>query len=548
MFYLNYLKAELTRRWGKTLMISLGLAITSAIIITIISLSQSLSASQKKVLDPLSNVGTDIMVSRSVNTENMRDLDEATRTELLKQNNTTTDLSKLGNPGDQFSNDNFLTGTMLTFASTDASKLKTAAVKTYASGLILNVTHQEGKIPKVTSSFTAPGQTIDVNGSVSGDTMRAAFDAAQQKAADDLKAKGIDPNSQEGHQALREAIRANMPAQDFHTQVRTQDKTYTQDVGPISTDIKTENYTVAGVETTKSDIGLILPSQITSGKYFNAADQIVVNQTFADKKTIKVGDKFTLGGKQFTVSGLVDPKLYTNTADLYLPLADLQTLANRKDLINILLVKSSDNKNIDATSKTIAGLFTGAKVTNSKDTAKEVSGSLVSAANLTNKFIGITSIIIILAAFAIVGLLTILSVNKRTREIGTLKAIGWNNSLIVRQILMENIATGLIGAIIGIGLGVLGIYILNHYNISLGATIGSAANNSDGGPGGGFMRRFAGLADTSVKTSVPLKVTYSYLVLALGAGVALIGSILAGGLAAFKTSRMRAQEALRNLE
>ncbi|PJA37102.1 hypothetical protein CO181_04900, partial [candidate division WWE3 bacterium CG_4_9_14_3_um_filter_43_9] len=64
MFYLQYLKAELLRRFGKTFTITFGLAIASAIIITIISASQSLSQAQEKVLNPLENVGTDIMVTR----------------------------------------------------------------------------------------------------------------------------------------------------------------------------------------------------------------------------------------------------------------------------------------------------------------------------------------------------------------------------------------------------------------------------------------------------------------------------------------------------
>src|SRR3972149_4976078 len=99
MFYLAYLKAELLRRWGKTTIIALGLAIASAIIITIISTSQGLSDSQEQVLNPLENVGTDIMVSRSVDTEKMADLEETTRTELMSENRVTPALSTLGKAG-----------------------------------------------------------------------------------------------------------------------------------------------------------------------------------------------------------------------------------------------------------------------------------------------------------------------------------------------------------------------------------------------------------------------------------------------------------------
>lgn len=292
MFYLRYLWAELTRRWGKTLTISLGLAMASAIIIVIISVSQSLSAAQDKVLNPLQNVGTDIMVSRSVSTDNMQSLDETTRTEMMSENRISTDLSKLGSPGDQFVNDTFLPGTMLTFASDEMTKLDSSLVKESAAGLILNVVHQEGKIPQVTAEFKTGGEQFEVNQQISAmtDAERAAVDAARTKAEADLKAKGIDPRSDEGRQLVRDATDKATPERFKNTTFRftAPERTYTQNVGPIATDIKTTNFTVAGVDTAKIDIGLILPNQIVSGTYFNGADQVIASKSYADKNSLQL--------------------------------------------------------------------------------------------------------------------------------------------------------------------------------------------------------------------------------------------------------------------
>ncbi|MFA5070725.1 MAG: FtsX-like permease family protein [Patescibacteria group bacterium] len=552
MFYLRYLWAELTRRWGKTLTVSLGLAMASAIIITILSLSQSLSAEQDKVLNPLQNVGTDIMVTRTVNQDNIESLDETTRADMMKENQISTDLSKLGNPGDQFTSDSFLPGTLLTYDAAEITKLDSSLVANAAAGLILNVTHQEGKIPQVTAEITTGGEQFEVNQEIAEmtDAERAAVDAARTKAENELKAKGIDPRSEEGRQYVREAERNAMPerfrSMTFRFTAPT--RTYKQDIGAISTDITTTNFTVAGVDTTKTDIGLILPDQITSGSYFNGENQVVVNQSYADKNSIKLGDKITLAKQELTVVGLVTPKLYTNTADLYLSLADLQKLAGRESRINVMLVKAANAKDVAQTSEKLSSAFTGATVTDSSDTAREVTGSLVSAANLTNKFIGVTTIIVVIASFIIVSLLTVFSVNKRVREIGTLKAIGWKNSLIVRQIIGENIVIGVIGAALGLGLALGAIVLLNHFNISLTATIGQTSDI--GGPGGfGFVRRFMGTEENAgVTTSVPLKIALDYSILLLGTLVALVGAIVAGSLAALKSSKMKPQEALRHLE
>ncbi|HEX7456183.1 MAG TPA: ABC transporter permease, partial [Candidatus Nanoarchaeia archaeon] len=63
-----------------------------------------------------------------------------------------------------------------------------------------------------------------------------------------------------------------------------------------------------------------------------------------------------------------------------------------------------------------------------------------------------------------------------------------------------------------------------------------------------FMRRFAESANnTPTAANLKLDITFNYLILLLGAGVAILGSVVAGALAAFKASRMKPQEALRQL-
>jgi len=543
MFYLRYLWAELTRRWSKTLMMTLGLAMASAIIITIISVSQSLSSAQDKVLNPLQNVGTDIMVSRTVTPDEITSLDDATKEEALADNRITTDFSKLGDPGESFSNDTLMPGSRLTFASSEAEKIDTSLVEDYAGGLLLNVVHQEGTIPKLAAEIEVGGQSIGFSQRFEmSDEDRQAFADAQAKAMAELKAKGIDPNSEEGRKLMFDSM--PRPSQTVTGEVVVPKEIVRQEIGSFSTDIKTDNFTLAGVDTSKTAIGLILPDQIVEGRYLENSGEIVASRAYAQDKGYALDNKITIGGKEFTLVGIVEPKLYTMTADLYTSLTDAQELSEREGKINVLLVKATSADNVTRAGENVASLFTGAKVTDSSDTAEEVTGSLVSAANLTNKFIGITSVIVIIAAFLIVSLLTILSVNKRVREIGTLKAIGWKNALIVRQILMENIVVGVFGAALGVGVAVLAIAVLNQNNITLSATIG----NSD--IGSRLIRGFmgGGQADASVVADVQLKIAYSYLVILLGSLVAIVGSIVAGGLAAIKSSKMKPQEALRNIE
>jgi len=544
MFVLKYLKGELLHRPGKTVTVALGLAMASAIIITIVSISQSLSTAQKTVLNPLSSVGTDIMVSRTVDQANIQNLDDATREEAMSDNRITMDFATLGNPGEKFSADTMMPGSMLTFEAVDQSKIDTSLVQNYAGGLILNVVHQEGTIPDLAVNVETGGQAIGFSQRFEmTDEMRAEFEAAQQKAIADIRAKGIDPNSPAGREAVRAAT--PRPSSTVSGTVEVPKEVINQKVGSFSTDVSSNNYTLGGVDTSKTDIGLILPSQIVEGRYLQNANEVVATRAFAQKKNYALNGTVSINNKDFTLVGIVDPKLYTMSADMYVSLADAQTLSDRAGRINVLLVKSTNADNVSAAGDSVAALFTGAKVTDASETADQVTGSLVNASNLTNKFIGITSVVVVAAALIIVSLLTVLSVNKRVRELGTLKAIGWSNGMIVRQIVTENIVVGIIGAAAGIGLGLLGLYLVNHFDIQLSATFQKTASE-----GFGFMRRFGGDSEAAAgtTTAVPLHVNPSAMVLGLGAGVAILGAIVASLFASLKASRMKPQEALRNIE
>jgi len=537
MFYLQYLKAELIKRLGKTITISLGLGITSAIIVAIVSVSQGLSNTQKQVLNPLENVGTDLVLTRSIGQEEMRTLDEATRTEYAQENRVTTDLSKLGKAGDNFKLDTFLAGNMLSFSTDELKKMDASLVKDYAAGLILNVMHQEGKIPEIVAEFKTQEQEMQI-APLTAEEEKAINDA-RTKAMEELKAKGIDPRSDEGRQYIRDAVNAVTPERMKKFRIPAQ--TFRQQLNTPQTDIKTENFTVAGVDLTKSALGLILKDQIVQGNYFTGEDQAVVNISYAQKKGLKIGDKINLANKDFNIVGFVEPKLYAYPADIYLPLATLQKLAGKENRVNIVLIKSSNASSVEETSKKLADIFVGAKVSDSADLAKQVTGSLINAANLTNKFVGLVTLIVILAGFIIVSLLSLLSLNKRVNELGTLKAIGWSDALVVRQVFLENLVLGILGGLVGIGIGMLFIYIINRFDISL------TANFLGGGSMQEMARRFLGQSGTKVAT-VKLKIDYSYLVMLIGGGVALLGSILAGGVSAFRTIKLKPSEAIRKVE
>ena len=63
---------------------------------------------------------------------------------------------------------------------------------------------------------------------------------------------------------------------------------------------------------------------------------------------------------------------------------------------------------------------------------------------------------------------------KRVRELGTLKALGWSQRLVVRQVTGEALAQGLLGGAIGVVLGIAGAALIEALAPSLEATVNAA--------------------------------------------------------------------------
>ena len=97
-------------------------------------------------------------------------------------------------------------------------------------------------------------------------------------------------------------------------------------------------------------------------------------------------------------------------------------------------------------------------------------GSLSNAQKLANDLGGALAIVVLLAAFLIAGLLTLSSVAKRVREIGSLRAIGWSRGQVVRQIVAETVGIGILGGIVGVGIGVLVSVIIGAVGPGLSVT------------------------------------------------------------------------------
>jgi putative ABC transport system permease protein len=554
VFYLRYLRAELLRRRGRTILTLLGLAIGVGLVIAISSLSRGLDAAQKETLDPLGGIGTDLTVTRAASEEQGggpfggggRDVVEANQAVI-------TDLSKLGKAGTHFVHDFFLPGSQLTFSKAQAEEIeKLDGVAAVSSALTLQAVHQEGKVPKIVARIQTGGDRIDVNRAIAPPT------AAEQAKIQSCLAKlgvtiipgqgarsggggGLGGEQSAGPGGVnRDAFAKCLPPrmQRFRTTITTPRETLLQVLDPPQTDITSESYTIGGVELGDRSMGLVTADQVTKGRYLRGGREALVSATYAARNSLKVGSKLILNGTVFTVVGLVDPPLGGQGVDVYLPLPQLQKLSGQKDLVNLVLVRADDGSSVAAVEHEISNAYSQAQVASAKDVAGTISGSLVDASNLSHSLGLALSIVAAAAAFLLAALLSLSSVGKRVRELGTLKALGWTQRRVVRQVAAESLAQGVLGGIAGVALGVAVAFAVGVAGPSL-----TARSTSGGGSLLGVEQAVRRTSD-AVTLSAPIGVT----LILVGFGLALLGGLLAGAAGALRAARLRPADALRTVE
>jgi putative ABC transport system permease protein len=315
--------------------------------------------------------------------------------------------------------------------------------------------------------------------------------------------------------------------------------------GPANIDAS--SISVAGVDKRNRELGAITPGQVTTGRYFRAGDarEAILNESYASREGVGIGDSVTLGGKKFTVVGIAETPLGGQSSDVYVELSQLQELSDRAGRVNTVYVRADSSDDVGAVADAIEKSLDGASVTTAEDLADRVSGTLVDAKNLAGTLGTALMIVGLVSAFLIASLLTLSSVTKRIRELGTLKALGWPQRLVVRQVTGESLLQGLLGGALGIVVGIGGALLVGALAPTLEATV---AGDDQAGGGPRFIGPFGQGAVEPTSTDVALNAPVSVTLMLAAVGLAVLGGLVAGGVGSLRAARLRPADALRHID
>jgi ABC-type antimicrobial peptide transport system permease subunit len=238
---------------------------------------------------------------------------------------------------------------------------------------------------------------------------------------------------------------------------------------PILFELSTANrsYGIYGVPLDNASFQMdpsILPANITEGRNLQVGDSgvVILDEVTAKNFSIGISDSVTISGRTLTVVGIegLAPQGYRATMSLSDAWAITNTsgqasaykiFADNVDNVNTVVTRI---RSIDPKLQVSAGL---SQLNTAQPMQDQITELTQAAQTNLNQIQGTGLVeisIAVVADVAIILFIMLYSVRERTKEIGTLKAIGASNTTILGQFIFEGVILSLIAAIVAMAVGV----------------------------------------------------------------------------------------------
>jgi ABC-type antimicrobial peptide transport system permease subunit len=486
--YTTYLRRELAGRKKQTIIVAAGLAIAIALVMIVNALAAGVSAAQAQALESVYGVGTDLTVSGA--------------------------MAEPGQGGARFD-----------FAQDGGETSDDGTTELSQSRLVTEPMRS-----------TLEASTLDTVTAVDGvGAASAALSLTNMTFSGELPQRPDD--STDGGT----------------TQVQPPQQTEGQG-GFGGGSFGVDSFTVLGIDPSAAAVGPLSAVELADGRGLGASDEgdyvAVLDATYASTADLAVGGTIDVGGQDFEIVGIVSSTSdeADTASNVYIPLDVAQELSGAGDVISTVYVQAASSDAISTVQTALQEELPDATVSSQSDLASTVSGSLSSASALITNLGTWLSVIVLAVALVLAVLFTISGVSRRTREFGTLKAIGWSNGRVVGQVAGESVVQGAIGGIAGLIIGFAGILAINL----ISPTISTTPATQSFGPGGDGGARLAGggfgnAIMQSTGTDIVLTAPVTLWVVVAAVGIAVLGGLVAGAFGGWRAARLSPAEALRSV-
>jgi len=303
------------------------------------------------------------------------------------------------------------------------------------------------------------------------------------------------------------------------------------------------DYIIEGVPLDSSliDNYPVLPSNITAGRNLQAGDSgvVLLSENNSAYFGAGVGGTITILGQNFEVVGIHGTSGTSDRTTLYMNLSDAQTLTNNTGYITSLEVFADNSGDTTSVASAISALHTELDVVTAQQRLsqlQQVQASYTTELQTAQSTMNQTQnqafeeIVVAVAATSLIVLFVMLyTVRERTKEIGTLKAIGFSNWNVMSQFMLEGILLSLLAGVVGVAIGTVAAPFLSSILLPTVSPFGNTG--------------FRGTFTTPTSSTSAIVVDPQLMLIAFGASILLgtLGSLYP----AWRASRTRPAEAMR---
>jgi ABC-type antimicrobial peptide transport system permease subunit len=193
---------------------------------------------------------------------------------------------------------------------------------------------------------------------------------------------------------------------------------------------------------------------IVEGSYIERPNEMMLGRTAAKMYEKEVGETFQVYGNRYRIVGIYESDVGMEDAAAVIDLREAQRLFEKPRQVSYYQIKVRDRDEVEFVRQVIEQRFPEVLVSLSTEFAENTNDM----AQMEQYIGGIALIALFLGGIVVTNTM-IMNVYERTREIGTLRALGWRKGMIlgmiVRESLLLSLLSGIAGTLMGIGLSYL---------------------------------------------------------------------------------------------
>ena len=189
---------------------------------------------------------------------------------------------------------------------------------------------------------------------------------------------------------------------------------------------------------------------LVEGRRVQRPSEILLGKSASESYSLGVGDTLTLYNTRYKIVGLYETGVAWEESGGVLALQESQRILNRPRNVSFIFVDVHNPTDAASVQAAIDRRFPEARASVSSEFAQNTDD----IANMQAMAAGIGLLAMIVGGIVVANTM-VMSIYERTREIGTLRALGWPGRRIVRQIVEESLLLCLLSALIGSVLGVI---------------------------------------------------------------------------------------------